>query len=179
MALDAPLDAIRRELALATLPPLETLPAGLSEGEIQHAEARLGRGLPAAFRAWLKIANGPCIGPGGFFGFNTSRPGLDVERLLQRHEAWGTRGWLPVAGDGCGNFYITLNESSDPPIGFVEAVGDDRLSFVVASRMTLFIRLLLEKQRGVLPRWPFEPGVVLKLDPQLAELERQWRLPWQ
>jgi hypothetical protein len=178
MRFDAALDDIRKELAFAVLPPGEALPPGLSEGAIEEAELRLGRRLPDAFRAWLGLSNGPCIGPGGFFGIRPSRPGLDIERLLKRHEEWAARSWIPVAGDGCGNYYVTLNDSSDPPVGFVEVMGAETVSFVVASRVTLFIRLQLEKERGALAHWPFDSNLTSRLDPQLTPLGQQWRLPW-
>lgn len=34
---------------------------------------------------------------------------------------WTLKGWLPVAGDGCGNYYVLLADGS---VGFVETASD-------------------------------------------------------
>jgi hypothetical protein len=88
------------------------------------------------------------------------------------------RGWLPVAGDGCGNVYalITLGSLAGKT-AFIETTTDpDRIDYLVASALWRFLRFLLGRETGE-RGWPFHAAFVQSVDPQLtgpADL-----LPWQ
>jgi len=54
---------------------------------------------------------------------------------------WQSLGWLPVAGDGCGNYYV-LTEGGT--VGFVEPMSDPgRLERQVSSDLLSFMADLL------------------------------------
>jgi hypothetical protein len=40
---------------------------------------------------------------------------------LDLYPEWRTLGWLPVAGDGCGNYYVL---AGDGTVGFVDTTSD-------------------------------------------------------
>jgi cell wall assembly regulator SMI1 len=159
-------------------PPGEEFPIGLTSEQLRQAEERLGQPLPEALRDWLRTTNGPCIGPGGFLGIATRRKSLDLERVLAAHPSFRAHGWFPVAGDGTGNHFVTLELGKNPPVGFVEASDNGNVAYVVASSLTLFIRLWLEKELGLHQGWPFNESLTRSLDPGLEDLGGHWRLPF-
>jgi hypothetical protein len=89
-------------------------------------------------RIWLSVCRGARIGPGGVFGPRPDDPGIDVASRRDPFPDWGQLGWLPVAGDGCGNYYVL---SDDGTVGFVDTMQDpgkidrqaasDLLSFMI------------------------------------------------
>lgn len=91
---------------------------GASSQELEDLERRLGP-LPAQLAAWLRICRGAAIGPGGFFGNRPDRPSLDIPAYLALFPEWADKGWLPVAGDGCGNYYVLLPSGQ---VGFVDTI---------------------------------------------------------
>ena len=94
---------------------------GASPEDLHHLEERLARRIPIQLRDWLLICNGAGIGPGGFFGNRADRPSLDLPAVLALYPEWHDQGWLPVAGDGCGNYYV-LQPSGQ--VGFVDTMND-------------------------------------------------------
>jgi cell wall assembly regulator SMI1 len=94
---------------------------GASSQELEDLERRLGRPLPAPLADWLRICRGAAIGPGGFFGNRSDRPALDIPACLELFPEWADKGWLPVAGDGCGNYYVLLPSGQ---VGFVDTISD-------------------------------------------------------
>jgi hypothetical protein len=92
---------------------------GASPQELEELEQRLGHPLPGQLADWLRICRGAAIGPGGFFGNRPDRPSLDIPAYLDLFPEWAGKSWLPVAGDGCGNYYVLL-PSSD--VGFVDTI---------------------------------------------------------
>ncbi len=87
---------------------------------------------------------------------------------------WRQLGWLPVAGDGFGNYYILLTqEALAGYVAFVEAISDpEEIAYLVSSTLWGFLRFLFEAECGA-KGWPFDPNVVLAADPALAHLQ-----PW-
>jgi hypothetical protein len=75
---------------------------------------------------------------GRVFGPRPDDPGIDVASRRDRYPEWAQLGWLPVAGDGCGNYYVL---SDDGTVGFVDTMQDpgkidrqaasDLLSFMI------------------------------------------------
>lgn len=94
---------------------------GATPDELRQLEERLGRPLPPPLADWLRICRGAAIGPGGFFGHRPDRPYLDVPSCLQLFPEWVERDWIPVAGDGCGNYFVLLPSGE---VGFVDTMSD-------------------------------------------------------
>jgi len=76
--------------------------------------------------------------PGGVFGPRPDDPGIDVASRRDPYPEWARLGWLPVAGDGCGNYYVLRDDGT---VGFVDTMQDpgkidrqaasDLLSFMI------------------------------------------------
>jgi len=54
---------------------------------------------------------------------------------------WVELGWLPVAGDGCGNYYVLRDDGA---VGFVDTMKDpDQIDRQVAGDLLMFMTGLL------------------------------------
>ncbi len=102
--------------------------ASLTEEDIARAERRIGRPIPAAYRAFLISHNGgrPSFGvfliqdkddgPGDrsrinwFFGISTGRDYNDLELMLEDYRDRIPSNFLPVADDPFGNLVCLLTE---------------------------------------------------------------------
>lgn len=94
---------------------------GASPGQLARLEERLGRPLPEELATLLTICNGGAIGPGGIYGQRPDETFLDLPSILAMFPEWAEAGWLPVAGDGCGNYWVLLG---DGRVGFVDTMSD-------------------------------------------------------
>lgn len=94
---------------------------GASEEQLTALRTRLGRDLPTRLADLLAVCNGAHIGPGGLFGQRPEEPYLDLPSYLELFPGWTAHGWIPVAGDGCGNYYVLLADGS---VGFVDTMRD-------------------------------------------------------
>jgi hypothetical protein len=167
-------------LRLVPSPPGEELPAGITAPRVRAVANRLRTRFPEELVEWLGVSNGPCVGPGGLFGVETGRDFLDIEYVTRLFPHWIDKGWIPVAGDGNGNYYVLLNESDRHPVGFVEASVDaDSLGFVVASSLSKFLEALLKKEVGRDTGWPFDRATVVAHDPEIQRLGSEFTLPWE
>ena len=134
---DRRLARLRLLVARAVRPPDDDPPRGASPAELAALADRLRQPLPPALRTWLSICNGAAIGPGGVFGQRSDRRHADIAGFLDLYPEWRGLGWIPVAGDGCGNYYVL---TADGTVGFVETMsnpakiahqaGSDLLSFM-------------------------------------------------
>jgi hypothetical protein len=69
------------------------------------------------------------------------RPFLDMVRIRDLFAEWQSLGWLPVARDGCGNYYVL---AEDGTVGFVEPMNDPgRLERQVSADLLSFMTDLL------------------------------------
>jgi hypothetical protein len=81
----------------------------------------LGVTYPPQLADLLALCNGARIGPGGLFGQRPEEPGIDAPSYLELFPEWTAKGWIPIAGDGCGNYYVLLADGS---VGFVDTISD-------------------------------------------------------
>lgn len=160
-------------------PPDSSHPEGASDEQIESAEARNGTRFPSKFRDFLGYLNGPRIGPGGILGVSREGPELDVCQLLDSYPAWKSLGWIPVAGDGCGNYYVLATRgSAEPPVGFVDTTASpNEIAYVVASDFWHFLDFLLRKDLR-LTGWPFAIDDVIDSDPSIIGCKIA-PLPWE
>lgn len=166
-------------LARLPTPAEEGSPAGASDEDLVSAEHQLGIRIPAEMAALLRHSNGPCVGAGGLVGVATKRKSQDLVQILRMHPTWLAKQWLPVAGDGFGNFFVLVSspELNPLPVCFVDStIADDVLAYVVASNLGSFLRFYLEEALGE-SRWPFSAAYVLERDPALAKAIVA-SLPW-
>jgi hypothetical protein len=87
------------------------------------------------------VCRGARIGPGGLFGPRPDAPSLDMAWIRDLYPQWAQSGLLPVAGDGCGNYYVL---AEDGTVGFVDTLKDpDRIDRWVAGDLLSFMTSLL------------------------------------
>jgi cell wall assembly regulator SMI1 len=161
-------------------PPEDSLPSGIANSDLDDFQGRTGIHLPSGMQSWLRLTNGPCVGPGGLYGIHTSRSNLDIEGYLEIFPNWKAKKWIPVAGDGCGNYYVipTQHEFGDfYPVLFVDTSKSfDSPSYVVASDLEHFLIAILSKELGA-TEWPFNNEYVTRFDPQITKCHGV-DLPW-
>ena len=137
--------------------------------------------IPAQLREWLMLCNCAPLGPGGVFGICKGSRHRDMEYLLGVFPAWKEQGWLPVAGDGVGSFYVINTHPTrtlSHPVYFVEESDYERVAYVVASGIWPFIWFYLQEELGD-DFWPFDRSRVLRADPALetcTDLKKPWEV---
>lgn len=160
--------------------PGEPVPQGVADITFSEFSDRTGIDVPPALAVWLRLTNGPCVGPGGIFGIRPNRENLDIEFHYGLFPVWKSRKWIPVASDGCGNYYVlATNQEFGPgdPILFIETTRSaEEPEFIVASDLLAFLRFLLEKELGQ-SSWPFDEEEVTQKDPAILNFQGV-RLPW-
>lgn len=158
--------------------PNQRLPPGLTDDVIAGFVERVGVQIPPEQVELLKVSNGPCVGPGGIFGVRPVLQFLDIEGLYETYPAWQDAGWVPVAGDGCGNYYIAIPTGENWPVAFIDTMDDPlRPAFIVASGVLKFVIALLEKELGD-TGWPFAEAQVTASDPAILAYDNVFTMPW-
>jgi hypothetical protein len=154
---------------------------GASCGQMEALEILLGYSVPSSVRVWLGLCNGLIAGPGGLYGIGGDHDFLDIAFMLNMYPHWRDQKWLPIAGDGNGNHYVVdagrVHIASDG-VFFVDiAMGSMELTYIVASKVSLFLEFLLRRELGDC-RWPFDRDFVLGRDPMLGSVVPSGLLPW-
>jgi hypothetical protein len=171
---------LRDLLTKIPLPPGEELPQGIADADCDLFEQRTGMLLPADLRNWLIMTNGPCVGPGGLFGIRPRRRHLDIEAHLKMYPSWSAKKWIPIAGDGCGNYYVVATGQEcggGYPVLFVDtSASPDIPAYIVASDLEHFVIFLLEAELGD-RSWPFRETSVIRADPNIVRFAGV-KLPW-
>lgn len=151
-------------------PPGQHL-TGASEAEITGLENDVGRALSRGFRRWLRAVNGAMLGPGGVFGIRDRRDFLSIKKYLAIYPEWQSLGWLPIASDGVGNYWVAVPHGPDGTpdwVAFVDTHEDPAsVDRYVASSVLRFIKFLLESELGE-TRWPGDRGYDIEHDPALV-----------
>ncbi|MGQ0845249.1 MAG: SMI1/KNR4 family protein [Sporichthyaceae bacterium] len=184
--------------------PGAPVPDGATPEAIAVFETEIGRTLSASMRTWLGCVNGAAAGPGGLFGIRDRRDSSSLRQMFEIFPDWLELGWMPIAGDGCGNFYVELSRGAGAPggfVAFVECVVDPlEIVYWAASDCLHFVEFLLEDDLRTRPAvdsrrpysqaefrarvtaeipgtWPFDPNCVLARDPAMANAPTDF-LPW-
>src|SRR5579884_3879178 len=129
-------------------PPGESLPPGLGHADIESFARRTGLPVPPELQAWLRFTNGPGIGPGGVYGIRPRREHLDMERVLDFLPVFKANRWLPLATDGCGDYFVLAlgpQEDAQRPVLFIDPYEDGGYgvpAYAVASGLWPFLRFL-------------------------------------
>lgn len=140
---------LRRLVAGAVRAPEDDAPEGASAAERAVLADRLGQSLAPVLGCWLSVCRGAAIGQGGVFGHRPDRPFLDMVTKLDLYPEWRSRGWLPVAGDGCGNYYVL---TPDGIVGFVDTMSDpDTIERQVSADLLAFMTELLGADQVLRP----------------------------
>jgi hypothetical protein len=176
----------------------ERLPPGASDEDIAAFEVRTGLQVPQELRELLRWSNGPPVGPSGIYRLDPRDCHGGIELHYEFHPGWRKRGWIPIAGDGCGDNYLldtSVVVGHDPrqltlptltplaagthPVYFKDHETDSEAlpEYVVASGLWTFLHFwLLRDRRG--HTWPFDRKCVLAEDPALTAYQGDVPLPW-
>ena len=156
------------------------LPDGAAPAVLGRFRAFLGFPIPDGVNEWLSVHNGAPVPPAGIFGFETI-PEIDLRRELAVYPSWRERRWIPIAGDGFGNYYVvdaSQRYLSTDPVLFVETLESiDEPAYLVSSSVWRFLKFFLSEELGVESRWPFDEQYVLQSDTALAATPETLR-PW-
>jgi hypothetical protein len=167
------------------------VPPGASELDVQAVEQIYGVRLPATLRDWFSAVNGAFCGTQQFVPLNDHS--ADYSDFIASL-------WLPVAADGCGNYYLvdlTGPDQGTYPVffwdhetGYDSAADEITKGYAVASNIWIFSLLLLRKElrrldagrrnsgnHGDAWHWPFDRDRTLQHDPDLARVTSA-PLPW-
>lgn len=163
-----------------------TVPPGATSEEVAALGQRLGMVIPFELRELLLLCNAPNVGLSGIFGIAPAQPFLDIETMLQLYldVGWADQGWLPIAGDGCGSYYVLATQVSSPtghPVYFVDERDYTSAAYVCGSELWHFLRFLLTAESlnadDYDTYWPYNKSRVLTDDPDLASITNP-PLPW-
>ncbi len=139
-----------RLLPLVPISPEDKLPEGATAQQLRDFEQRTQFRVPHQIEDWLLFCNGPNVAEGGVYGIRPDRPFLDIESHLAYEPEWRKNKWLPVAGDGCGNYYVAVLDPDDLtscPIFFVDHEVDyDELNHQIASDFWTFLHWLFRRE---------------------------------
>lgn len=148
---------------------------GASDADLTELGVHLGFPVPSELADWLRVCRGSTAGPGGLFGIGNAVDGLNISGYLTWFPEWRESGWIPVAGDGTGNYYILDVGRTGHPVGFVEPSETvSEVQYFVASGLGVFLRELLVHEISS-NRWPFDRDYVERVDTAVLALEP---LPW-
>lgn len=168
---------------------------GATEDEILAFEERNNFMLPDELREWLKMCNGARIAT-GLYGIQKGRDNqsLIIESEFESFALWKKKGWIPLAGDGCGDYYILATRSKvldTHPVFFIDHERSYyQPQYVVASGVWTFLKMLFKEEVQHESHrddddydhdfpWPFDEEWVLKEDPALAYYEGEVPLAWE
>lgn len=158
--------------------------------EIAQSERRLGIRFPQALKQWLAVCNGAHTTFGDLYGVPTSTKGgrgtIEAIATMWNDAGWLQRGWIPIANDGCGNFYVIAYDhgTRDYAVAFIDTMENPQtLSYAVASSLLPFVAAFFLKDINLeIPAskqviWPFDEYWVRENDPALFEVTVA-ALPW-
>jgi hypothetical protein len=155
--------------------PGTLFPGGADDAEIADMQQAVARPLPADLVDWLRVCKGDFIGPGGLYGVRHSRYVANITSVLEWFPTWRERGWLPIAGDGNGDYYVLITNSElTGCVGFVDHF--DTIDYLVATNLWTFLWFLLRRD-GRDRRWPFDRNHVVAHDPGMATIPTDLQ-PW-
>lgn len=145
---------------------------------IRRWEDSAGVSVPPVLVEWLLVCNGLRVASGSLFGIGTRKAEIDIRGVLTLFSSWCQKRWIPVADDGCGDYFILAPQGSRHVVGFVDTASDsDAIAYIVSSCLQTFVRCFLEENAE--PKgWPFERAVTLEMDPGLAQVVTDWPMPW-
>jgi cell wall assembly regulator SMI1 len=156
---------------------------GATAAQIDQLEQDLGRSVPASLRAWYAICGGIHCAPGGLLGPAAQDSDVDIREVMSwpTHVGWAAAGWLPVAGDGNGDYYVLdttrAHLPNDDAVFFVDQSEPDDLAYIVGSSLPRFLVFLMEHELES-TGWPFDRAYVVARDPGIEAVTPAGLLPW-
>ena len=140
--------------------------------------------IPDELQQWLLRCNGTYAGQGGIYGHCPNDKFIDILAHYELYPEWKKAGWIPIASDGCGNYYLIdqFDESvSNNPILFVEPFSTQGFAgYAVGSGLWIFLKMMLTRELlQVYGTWPFSKEYMLQNDPDIRNYSHRYPLPWE
>lgn len=155
-------------------------PTQLNQISLNSFEEKYNLKITESVIEWLNFSNGSFAGQGGIFGLNNEPDFLNLETYYDLYPEWIKLRWLPIAGDGCGNYYIiNINHASifKDYIFFIDTSNSiETFTYVVASNIWYFLYFIIKSEKKEI-EWPFNKKEVLNIDPYLSVSAYSF-LPW-
>lgn len=148
---------------------------GATDDEIRSLETAIGMSLPESLKSWLRVCRSSLGGEGGIYGTSQSHSEfLNIDARLDLYPTWRELGWIPIAGDGCGNQYVIVDYEGREAVAFIEAVVDpEQIAYFTATTLDIFLREMLHemlRDEADKSGWPFDRNYVQRVDPDLLEI---------
>jgi len=164
----------------------QKVPAGTDELAIADFEKENGVLLSPQLREWFLFCNGGALGPGALYGIGNASKFVDIESMWALYPEWKARGWLPLASDGCGDYYILdlgCKIQVEHPVFFIDQADLEPPSYIMASDVWQFFRGLFLSELERDPEtfdfyWPFDEKKVLEDDPKLRDYNGTVPFAW-
>jgi cell wall assembly regulator SMI1 len=179
------ISAIRGSGSWAKLNP------GASEDAIRAAQDKLKVVFPPSFTRFLRLWNGGEFGSDALYGIPPITPHhLDItwyrEEILDARDC--PKSWIPIANDGCGNYFVIATEiptvGAECAIGFVDySVSPTNITNYIATNywafLEFFIRLMAGDKDVIhgapieppgLRPWPWDEDWLAQNDPYLSKI---------
>ena len=95
---------------------------GASVEVIARASASVGVPFPPELVQWLLLCRGPVeVGSDVILGVETCDGRSCIEQVAAHSPIARHKDWIPVASDGCGNYYVLVRVGESWPVGFVDS----------------------------------------------------------
>lgn len=154
----------------AKLPIFGGRPKAVSPATIARVLALFRGFAPKAFIDVLSLAGSPCMS-GSSCEYMLNANG--VEEVLGLHKEWLAVGFVPIAGDGCGNYFVAHpGFAGGCPVLFVDTIASLlEPAYIVASDIEHFMAAVLNRED-----W-FDSESITRNDPQVFAATT-YCLPW-
>jgi len=126
---------------------------------------------------WIMICRGPVLLRSPLVGFgweNSKNEPFHYRDILDGYPEWATLKWVPIANDGCGNYYVfPLTESFQglrPVFSVYVSEDTTKLAEVVASNLLIFVKRLIAAELYEEEEDPFTREAIIQHDPAVLEI---------
>jgi hypothetical protein len=153
-------------------------PSAEAESKRRKYEAALGFPFSPQLAHWSDRFGADMFGPEGLSHVEDDDEGQGVIARTTAHPEWVGQGWVPIAGDWCGNYYVVDTKQPSEPVYFIDSFEDVGVpTYVAASSLKRFVELFSKHDQGKLSfHWPFAKSESLALDPELEKIDAT--MPW-
>lgn len=153
-----------------------------TEKDIDYVASRMGVANLFEFGPVLITMLGPVITPFPVLCFD-ERLGRNspyyFERSLDLYPEWIQLGWLPIASDGCGGYFVypTSSERHAPRPIFLVRPDESSIDpqCFVASHVVFFLIRLFESELNGEEDDPFLPEIIQATDPAAEQVAKRYQ----
>jgi hypothetical protein len=159
------------------------IPQGGGEDEFKDIATYMLVEDIAELAVWVSISTGPIPISQPLMGFSVDQNQNDsnhYKNVLSTYPEWRRRKWVPIAGDGCGNYYLypLMNDFNNRRPIFLVDVSKSTITpyCAVASHLFHFLVRLLESELNR-EDYAFTRDKVLRQDVKIQQIS-SLAMPW-